>query len=125
MFIRNIRSEARAPNPLELLSSRKFNSTLKELREHYERIIIDCAPTLPVTDSRVLSTLVDSVVYVVKADATSVNEIKIGLDQLTHVNAPITGIVLNQLDVRKARKYSDYGYGNYYGSYESLPVKTT
>jgi len=113
------------PNPLELLSSRKFNSTLKELCEHYERIIIDCAPTLPVTDSRVLSTLVDSVVYVVKADATPVNEIKIGLDQLSHVNAPITGIVLNQLDVRKARKFSDYGYGNYYGSYESLPVKTT
>ena len=64
-------------------------------------------------------------VYVVKADATPVNEIKIGLDQLSHVNAPITGIVLNQLDVRKARKFSDYGYGNYYGSYESLPVKTT
>jgi succinoglycan biosynthesis transport protein ExoP len=92
------------PNPLELLSSRKFNSTIKELREHYERIIFDCAPTLPVTDSRVLSTLVDSVVYVAKADATSVNKVKSGLDHLSHMNAPIAGIVLNQLDVRKARK---------------------
>jgi capsular exopolysaccharide synthesis family protein len=108
------------PNPLELLSSRKFNNTLKVLREQYDRIIIDCAPTLPVSDARVLSTLIDSVVYVVKADATSVNKVKSGLDHLSHVNAPITGIVLNQLDVRKARKYSDYGYGNYYGTYESL-----
>jgi succinoglycan biosynthesis transport protein ExoP len=110
------------PNPLELLSSRKFNSTLKVLCEQYDRIIIDCAPTLPVSDARVLSTLVDTVVYVVKADATSINEVKSGLDLLDHVNAPIAGIVLNQLDIRKAQKYSDYGFGNYYDSYESLPT---
>lgn len=107
------------PNPLELLSSRKFNATLKALRERYDRIIIDCAPILPVSDARVLSTMADSLVYVVKADATSLNQVKSGLDHLDHVNAPITGIVLNQLDVRKAEKYSDYGYGTYYESYQS------
>jgi Mrp family chromosome partitioning ATPase len=107
------------PNPLELLSSQKFKSTLKELRERYQRIIVDCAPTLPVSDARFLSTLADSVVFVIKADDTHANKVKTALDLLDRANAPITGIVLNQLDVRKAEKYSDYGYGNYYESYES------
>ncbi|NHN39593.1 polysaccharide biosynthesis tyrosine autokinase [Pseudomaricurvus alcaniphilus] len=109
-------------NPLELLSSRKLNSTLKSLRAEYDRIIIDCPPVLPVSDARVLSTLADAVVYVVKADATSRNQIKVGLDHLNTINAPITGVVLNQLDIRKAEKYSDYGYGKYYESYESQPA---
>jgi polysaccharide biosynthesis transport protein len=107
------------PDPLRLLSSRKFNSVVKALCKDFDRIIIDCPPTLPVSDARVLSTLADSVVYVVKADATSINKVVSGLDQLRNVNAPITGIILNQLDTRKAEKYSDYGYGNYYESYES------
>lgn len=109
-------------NPLELLSSRKLNHTLQALREHYDRIIIDCPPTLPVSDARVLSTFADSVVYVIKADATARGQIKTGLDHLGNVHAPITGIVLNQLDIRKAEKYSDYGYGGYYEAYESHPA---
>ena len=110
------------PNPLELLSSRKFHTALKALRARYDRIVIDCAPTLPVSDARVLSTMADALVYVVKADATTVNQVKSGLDHLEQVNAPIIGVVLNQLDVRKAEKYSDYGYGTYYESYHSHPA---
>lgn len=110
------------PNPLELLSSRRLNEVLKTLSDRYDRIVIDCPPLLPVSDSRVISTYVDSVVYVVKADATSVNRVKVGLGHLAQTRAPITGIVLNRLDMRKAEKYSDYGYGGYYESYESRPA---
>ena len=85
------------------------------LRDTYDRVIIDSPPILPVSDSAVLSTHADSLVYVIKSDATSIRQIKSGLGQLQRFNAPITGVVVNQLNVRKAERLSDYGYyGGYY-----------
>jgi len=102
------------PDPLQILSSARMASALKVLSHTYSRIIIDCAPILPVSDAAVLSKYADCVLYVVKSDATKVPQIKTGLGLLERVNAPILGIVLTQFDVRKAEKYGDYDYGSYY-----------
>ncbi len=110
------------PNPLELLSSPRFAELLENLGKEYDRVVVDCPPLLPVSDARVISTCVDSVVYVVKADATSVNKVRVGLGHLAQLRTPVTGIVLNRLDMKMAERYSDYGYGAYYESYESQPA---
>jgi Mrp family chromosome partitioning ATPase len=89
------------------------------LRRNYDRIIIDTPPILPVSDALVLAKQADAVVFVAKCDATPVRQINQALDLLRRVNARVTGVVVNQLDARKAAKYSDYGYGGYYESYES------
>ncbi|TLZ12604.1 MAG: CpsD/CapB family tyrosine-protein kinase, partial [Gammaproteobacteria bacterium] len=102
------------PDPLQILSSARMSSALKVLGHTYSRIIIDCAPILPVSDAAVLSKYADCVLYVVKSDATKVPQIKNGLGLLERVNAPILGIVLTQFDVRKAEKYGNYDYGSYY-----------
>jgi len=107
------------PDPLQILSSSRMASALKVLASRYARIIIDCPPILPVSDAAVLSKYADSVLYLVKSDATSVPQIRNGLALLERVAAPITGIVLAQLDTRKAEKYGDYGYGGYYEPYAS------
>ena len=107
------------PDPLELLSSARMTKALKVLANAYSRIVIDCPPILPVSDAAVLSKYADSVLFVVKADATSAPQIKNALGLLERIDAPITGIVLTQLDTRKAEKYGDYGYAGYYASYES------
>jgi len=108
-----------APDPLQLLSSRRLINALKVLRGHYDRIIIDTPPILPVSDALVLAKHADAVIFVTKCDATSIKHINQGLDLLLRINARVIGIVVNQLDLRKAEKYSDYGYGGYYESYES------
>ena len=59
------------PNPLELVSSRRFADQLVRLRSRFEFIVIDGTPLLPVSDSLVLAKLVDSTIFVVRADATS------------------------------------------------------
>jgi capsular exopolysaccharide synthesis family protein len=100
-------------DPLQILSSSRMASALKVLAHSYSRIVIDCAPILPVSDAAVLSKYADCVLYVVKSDATKVPQIKSGLGLLERVNAPIMGIVLTQFDVRKAEKYGDYSYGSY------------
>ncbi|MBO7004807.1 MAG: polysaccharide biosynthesis tyrosine autokinase, partial [Pseudomonadales bacterium] len=86
------------PNPLELLSSKRFDDLLRVLADKYDRVIIDSAPTQAVSDSMVLSTHVDGVLYVVKSDATAAQIAQEGLNRLARVNAHILGVVLNQFD---------------------------
>ena len=107
------------PDPSLLLSSRRLVNALLVLRKRYDRIIIDSPPILPVSDALVLSAHADTVIFVAKSDATSMRQINQALDLLLRVNARVTGVVVNQLDIRKAGKYSDYGYGGYHETYES------
>lgn len=102
------------PNPLELLSSRRFAAVLASLEKHYDRVIIDSAPCEVVSDALILSTFANAVVYVVKADSTNIKGVKSGISRLREINAPLTGVVLNQVNVDKG---AAYGYGNYYGGY--------
>ena len=106
------------PDPLQLLSSNAVSQLFGLLRETYDRVIIDSPPILPVRDSAVLSTHVDSVVYVVKAGATPDRQVRSGLSQLQRLDARIAGVVLNQFDVRAAERF---GYSSYYRGYDTKP----
>jgi capsular exopolysaccharide synthesis family protein len=104
------------PNPLELLGSKNFRDILETLRGRYKRIIIDSAPMQAVSDALYLSTLVDGVVYVVKADATRDKLAQDGLSKLDDNNARVMGVVLNQVNVDREAKYAD-SYAGYYDVY--------
>jgi len=104
------------PNPLELLSSPRFEKLLEALSGHYARIIIDSPPTQAVSDAIVLGTLADALIYVVKSEATAAPLVVKGVGQLLQNNAPVTGVVLNRVDIKKAQKYG-YSYGGYYDYY--------
>jgi Mrp family chromosome partitioning ATPase len=84
---------------------------ISRLKEAFDVIIIDSAPMQLVSDAQVLSQFSTSVIYVVKADSTPYQVAQNGLKKLRRVNAPILGVVLNQLDLEKAEKY----YGEYSG----------
>lgn len=101
------------PNPLELISSKRFKDGLEVLKMKYDHIVIDTAPVMAVSDAVVLSTLVNSLIYVVKAEETPYQLAQKGLSKLQKVNAPITGVVLNQI---VADKHSGK-YGYYEGEY--------
>jgi capsular exopolysaccharide synthesis family protein len=105
------------PNPLDLLSSARFGKVLEVLEQKYDRIIIDTAPCQAVSDALALAPRVGSMVYVVKADAAPNAQIKAGLRRLADVNAPVVGVVLNQLNLKKASKYYGEGYSGYYDVY--------
>ena len=55
------------PNPSELLGSRKMREVLAAVESVYDHVLIDSAPILPVSDTVVLSTMVDGVVVVASA----------------------------------------------------------
>lgn len=108
--------------PLELLSSKRFEKILAQLGNHYDRIVIDSAPTQAVSDALVLSKLSDAVVYIVKSHDTTMELVKRGTERLKQVNAPLAGVLITQVDIEKITAYGgDYyyqGYYDYYGYHE-------
>lgn len=104
------------PNPLELLSSKRFTSAIKYLSDKYDRIVIDSPPTQAVSDAFVLSAVSDGVIYVVKYESTAVPMVERGVGRLLQNRAPLTGVVLNQVNVDKARKQGNSA-GDYYDYY--------
>lgn len=109
------------PNPLELLSSRRFTKIIELLKGQYDRIIIDTAPVEAVSDSLMISKTADSVIYVVKSDDTHISVVKSGLGRLLQDEAKLAGVVLNQVDTDKIAKVQGYnGYYDYY-SYSDKP----
>lgn len=105
------------PNPLELISSAQFKNLIESLAEEYDRIIIDSPPVQAVSDSIVLSSFADSVIYVIKSDSTDAKIVEKGVGKLLQNAAPVRGVILNQVDIQKAKKqgYSYDGYYDYYG----------
>ncbi len=104
------------PNPAELMSSRKMQETLQIMREKYDCVIIDSPPVMPVSDARLLSTMVDGVVLVVNGQTTPREIVRGTRARLEQVGAKILGVVLNRVDVhRSGYGYYYYGYGYYSG----------
>ena len=105
------------PNPVELLMTDRFDQAMAELREHYDRVILDSPPVLAVTDALVLSRKVDGVVFVVRANSTTRDDVRRASKQLRDVNARIAGAILNHLDLSHQTGGYYYGYG--YGTQDS------
>ncbi len=108
------------PNPLEMLSSHRFEEGLEKLAEKFDHIVLDCAPVLAVSDALVLSRKASSVVFVIKSDSTPIQAVRNGLKQMHRIGAKVIGTVINQVQNKTRRyygKYSNYG-GDYYSSYE-------
>jgi succinoglycan biosynthesis transport protein ExoP len=106
------------PNPSELLSSHKFAELLRKFAQEYDRVIIDSPPTLLVSDALLMSKVVDAVVYVIRSDITTHQTVRTGVNRLLAVKAPIIGVILNKVNMKKAAQYygaysSYYAYGGY------------
>lgn len=99
------------PNPSELLASRKNKKLLTSLRHRYDIIIFDGAPIGGLTDSVILSNLMDETIIVVKDGNTSKNDLMAAKGELEKVGAKIAGVVFNMVNHRTS-KYYNYYYGD-------------
>jgi len=118
-----IPTAAPAQSPLELLACPAMKNMMDILRQHYDLVIIDAAPVLPVADTRFLSRIADKMIYVVGWDTTPREAVAAGLRLLHDANAEVAGTVLNQADTRRHAIYShgsaSYGYGTKYARYHA------
>jgi capsular exopolysaccharide synthesis family protein len=103
------------PNPSELLSSGRMYDLIRALNEKFDFIIWDAAPLLTVTDSLILSKILDGTIIVTKAGQTAYDSVSRALKSLSDIESHFLGIVINGLDVRKNdyyARYYHYGYGD-------------
>ncbi|WP_297520177.1 CpsD/CapB family tyrosine-protein kinase [uncultured Clostridium sp.] len=97
------------PNPSELLGSRTMRKLIEKLKEFYDYIIIDTPPLLSVTDAQILSSMVDGVVFVVRANKTKKDDILQAKKNLERVSANVIGTILH--GVSKKENKNKYYYG--------------
>ena len=108
------------PNPSELLISTKMVSLLDRLKELCDIVIIDGTPCELVTDSIILSRIVDSTVIVTAHKQTKKDDLKKIVTNIQNVGGKIAGIVLNKVPVSAKR----YEQAYYYGSTKPTNINT-
>ena len=90
--------------------------------EMFDLIVIDSAPLLGVTDTKVLSRFVDRLLFVVQWDKTNRETALNSLAHIREARGRVAGIVLTQVDMRRHARYGYGDVGQYYGKYHKYYV---
>ena len=96
------------PNPSELLGSEAMAELLALVEAHFEYVILDAPPLLPVTDAAVLSHQAGGAVVVARAGVARQNQLTEALSILEAADASVYGVVLNDVPVSQIDGYSQY-----------------
>jgi polysaccharide biosynthesis transport protein len=84
------------PHPSALMDSDSMRQFLKEQRDLFDFIILDCPPALVVADSMALAPLVDAVLVVADAKESDRDLVSRLKEELEQVGGKIVGAVLNR-----------------------------
>lgn len=97
------------PNPAELLSRSTLDTAIKKLREEYDYIFIDSAPSAQVTDTLVISRVTDATVYVCRIDYSRKSNLQFANGLMKDKKLKNMLLVVN--DVGEFSRGYGYGYG--------------
>ncbi len=119
------KGQAKYVNPADLFASHRMGLVIEHLKNDYDLIILDSAPVLSVTDSRLLSSIVDKTLFVIHWDKTPSRVVKAALNQLTQYKADtLAGVVLQKVDLKQYGRFGSGESGHYYhhGHYDDYYV---
>ena len=106
------------PNPSELLGSKRMESALHSLSEHFDFIVVDLPPVNIVSDGLAISKYIHGMVVVIREDYTEKKELETCFRQLRLSNVNVLGCVMNETKEGKGY-YSKYRYKRYYKYYKT------
>ena len=101
------------PNPAELVASSKNEKLMEIFKEEFDIIIYDCVPITGLTDSLIMSKLVDKTVIVAASKVTPIELLQNTKKSLLNVGANIAGVVFNRVETDTGI-YANKYYGKYY-----------
>jgi len=103
--------------PKDLFGSSAMDRLLVELRARYDIVLLDTAPVIPVSDTRILAPKADVVVFLVQWRRVPRKAVEAAFAMLNSVGADIAGVALTLVDAREQAKYGYGDAGYYYRSY--------
>ncbi len=109
------------PNPSELLSSSHMVRLLRTLNKQYDVVICDGTPCMLVSDSIILSKIVDSTVIVTASKVTKLDTLLKMKKSIEMVGGHISGAIINMMEVSG----KSYQHSYYYGNHENLTISST
>lgn len=98
------------PNPSEILSSDQMEAFIQRINSVFDVVIFDSPPIIAVTDSEILSRLVDATILVVSANQTEIELMRKSSEMINHEKNSFIGVLLNNFSYKS-------GYGSYYKYY--------
>jgi succinoglycan biosynthesis transport protein ExoP len=114
-------SGRRAPNPAELLSGPSFGRLMAEAVKLFDRVVIDSAPVLAVSDTLLMAPHVQTVCMVLRAGKTPRSAVQRAISLLVSSGIRPAGVVLNRLPHSRGTGhyyyYASHGYGAGEGPY--------
>ena len=108
------------PNPSELLISPQMVDLLEQLKELCDIVIVDGTPNELVTDSLIITRLVDSTIIVTACKQTKKDNLRRAIQNIQNVGGKIAGVVVNKVPIA-AKKYEQ---SYYYGSTEMSKARS-
>lgn len=98
------------PDPIKLLSSKKMQNIMVELRTEFDLVIYDTPPILGLADSSIVATHTAGIVLVVRMAKTDRNVVRQALDGLKLSRANVLGLVVNGVKKHSGNAYNYYYY---------------
>ena len=100
------------PNPSELLISPQMVNLLEQLKELCDIVIIDGTPNELVTDSLIITRLVDSTIIVTASKQTKKDNLRRAIQNIQNVGGNIAGVVVNKVPIAAKKYEQSYYYGS-------------
>jgi succinoglycan biosynthesis transport protein ExoP len=99
---------SRLVNSADVIGSSAMAHLLKELREHYEYVVVDLAPVMPVADSKAVSFLIDAMVYVIEWGQTTRSALQESISGSELLQKKLVGAVLNRANPTMLKRIEAY-----------------
>ncbi|MBN1318188.1 MAG: hypothetical protein JXA42_22085, partial [Anaerolineales bacterium] len=100
------------PNPTEIINSKKMTDLITRLEQEFDILLIDAPPIVSLSDAKILTRMVEHVLYVFRYAQTDKRYVKEGISALNNSSTEIVGIILNGVDIHHNKNY--YKYYHYY-----------
>ena len=97
------------PNPAELLDPQRMRGVLERLALEAELIILDSPPLLAVTDSAVLSAMVDGTLLVLDPARSCWRAVRAARQSSARAGANVLEVALNRVPRQAGASYHGYG----------------
>ncbi len=111
------------PNPSELLGSDAMAHLLTAVEEHYDYVLFDTPPLLPVTDAAVLSAKAGGAIVIARSGVVRRPQLEGSLELLEAGDVTLFGLVLNDVPMTSRSHYYSTYYNPAHRQGEEKPAK--